>query len=97
MRPPIGYLRRAPRLALLVLLVQLPRHLRRPALVGQRLDRDRPLELPDPDREPVAHGELFRRLYPLPADLHFATHDSGLGKAAGLIEARRPEPLVYSH
>src|SRR5688572_20676422 len=72
-RAPVGDLGDAPGAARLVLFVESSRRLGRPALVGQRLDRDRPLELPDADRKPVADGKFLGGLYAFSTNFDLAT------------------------
>jgi hypothetical protein len=65
--------------------------------LGQRRHDHRQALLGAGDLEPVADGDLPRRLDAGAAHLHVAAED-GLGRRASrLEEARRPEPLVDAY
>src|SRR5262245_51558028 len=90
----IGHLRDAPCAARFVLLIQLARGSGRPAPVGQRLDRDQPLELADADRQLVTGCHVSGGFHPLAADLDLAAGDGRLCEGTGLEKSRGPEPLI---
>src|SRR4029079_12487664 len=96
-RATVGCLGGTPRATHLVFVVELAGSVRRPAVVGKRPDRDRPLVLADMDGEPGAGRDVLRRLRPITVELDLAARHRGLRETARLVEARRPQPLVQSH
>src|SRR6185436_15656305 len=78
-------------------LVQLPRLLGRPALVGERLDRHLPLVIADAHRDGIAGLQVVRRLDARIVQLDAPGRDRLLREAPGLEKPRRPKPFVDSH
>ena len=70
---------------------------RRPALLRQPEDDDDPPGVADRQLQAVVDMDVLRGLDALAVDVHAASED-GLGRRApGLVEARRPQPLVDPH
>src|SRR5258708_34607332 len=84
----------APRPAPLALGIQQRRHGGRTAFERHHAHFDQPLQLPGAQLGLVARFDFLARLHALAVELHLAALHRARGKAARLVEARRPQPPV---